>query len=49
MLADVLGDGEDADADGDKVIVPSRRWSGHGPGDAGSMPRECRLDCVVDE
>ena len=41
MLAEVLGDGEDTDADDDdKVIVPSRRWSGHGPGDAGSVPRE---------
>ena len=49
ILADVLGDDEDTDADDDEVIVPSRRWSGHGPGDAGSMPRECRLDFVVDE
>ena len=37
MLADVLG--EDADAD-DDVIVPSRRWSGRGPGEAGTMPGE---------
>jgi len=49
MLADVLGEGEDADVD-DDVIVPSRRWSGRGPGEAGgSMSRECRLDLVVDE
>ena len=47
MLADVLGDGEDADEDGDKVIVLSMRWSGHGPGDAGTMPRECRLDLLL--
>jgi len=34
--------GEDVD---DDVIVPSRRWSGRGLGEAGSkMPRECRLD-----
>ena len=39
--------GEDEDAD-DEVIVPSRRWSGRGPGEAGgSMARECRLDLVV--
>ena len=49
MLADVLGDGENTDADDDEVIIPSRRWSGHGPCDAGSMPRECRLNFVVDE
>ena len=34
MLADVLGEGEDAYADDDDVIVPSRRWSGRGPGEA---------------
>ena len=49
MLADVLGEGEDADADDDDVIIPSRRWSGRGPGEAGTMPGECRLDLVVDE
>ena len=49
MLADVLGDGEDTDADDNEVIIPSRRWSGRGLGDAGSMPKECRLDFVVDE
>lgn len=49
MLADVPGEGEEADADDDEVIVPSRRGSGRGPGEAGSMPRECRLDLVVDE
>ena len=45
MFAGVLGEDEDADVDGDdEVIVPSRRWSGRGPGEAGSiMPRECRL------
>jgi len=44
VLADVLGEGKDADAD-DDAIVPSRRWSGRGPGEAGSiMPREYRLD-----
>jgi len=42
MLADVLGESQDADAD-DDVIVPSSRWSGRGPGEAGSsMPREYR-------
>ena len=42
--------GEDEDADDDDVIVPSRRWSGRGPGEAGgSMARECRLDLLVDE
>jgi len=42
----VLGEDEDADVDdGDDVIVPSRRWSGRGLGDATSiMPRECHLD-----
>ena len=49
MLADVLGDGQDADVNDDEVIAPSRRWSGRGPGEAGSMPGECRLDLVVDE
>jgi len=46
MLAGVLGEDEDVDVDdGDEVIVPSSRWSGRGPGEAGSiMPRECRLD-----
>jgi len=45
MLADVLGEGEDADPDDDDVIVPSKRWSGRGPGEPGGiMPRECRLD-----
>ena len=39
ILVDVLGDGEDTNADDDEVIVPSRRWSGGGPGEAGSMPR----------
>ena len=40
----MLGGSQDADAQ-DDVIVPSRRWSGRGPGDAGSiMPREYRLD-----
>ena len=35
MLADVLGEDEHADAvDDDEVIVPSRRWSGRGPGEA---------------
>ena len=34
MLADVL---EDADADDDDVIDSSRRWSGRGPGEAGTM------------
>jgi hypothetical protein len=33
-LPDVLGEGEDADVDGE-VIVPSRRWSGCGPGERG--------------
>ena len=27
--------GEDEDVDDDEVIVPSRRWSGHGSGEAG--------------
>ena len=49
LLADVLGEGEDADADVDEVIVPSRKWSGREPGEAGSVLRECRLDLVVDE
>ena len=49
MLADVLGDDEDTDADDDDVIVPSRRWSGRGPGEAGTMPGGCRLDFVVDD
>ena len=40
MLADVLGEGEDEDADDDEVIVPSRRWSGRGPGEAGTTPKE---------
>ena len=40
MLADVLGDGEDTDADDDEVIIPSKRWSGRGLGEVGSMPRE---------
>lgn len=40
MLGDVLGEGEDSDADDDEVVVPSRRWSGRGPGEAGSMSRE---------
>ena len=46
MLAGVLGEDEDADVDdGGGVIVPSRRWSGRGPGEAGSiMPREYPLD-----
>ena len=40
--------GENEDADDGEVIVPSRRWSGLGPGEAGgSMARECRLDLVV--
>jgi len=48
MLADVLGESQDADAD-DDVIVPSRRWSGRGLGDVGSiMPRECRLDLELE-
>ena len=37
-LADVLGDGEDTDAD-DEVIIPSRRWSGRGLGEVGRTPR----------
>ena len=42
--------GEDEDADDGEVIVPPRRWSGLGPGEAGgSMARECRLDLLVDE
>ena len=42
--------GEDEDADDGEVIVPSRRWSGLGPGEAGgSIARECRLDLLVDE
>ena len=49
MLADVLVEGEDADADDDDVIVSSRRWSSHGPGEKGSMPGGCRLDFDVDE
>ena len=49
MLADVLDEGEDTDADDDEVIVPSGRWSGRGPGEAGSMRRECRLYFLVDE
>ena len=27
--------GEDGDADDDEVIIPSRRWSGRGPDEAG--------------
>ena len=49
MLADVLDEGEATDADDDEVIVPSGRWSGRGPGEAGSMRRECRLYFLVDE
>jgi len=31
------------------VIVPCRRWSGRGPGEAGSIiPRECRLDVELE-
>ena len=40
MLADVLGDGEDTDADDDEVIIPSRGWSGRGLGEVGRTPRE---------
>ena len=39
MLPDVLGDGADTGAD-DDVVIPSKRWSGRGLGDVGSMPRE---------
>ena len=39
-FADVLCEGEGEDADDDEVIVPSRRWSGLGPGEVGSMARE---------
>ena len=46
MLADALGEGEDTEVDDDEVIVPFRRWSGRGPGEAGSMPRESfRFGC----
>ena len=31
----MLGGGEDADVEDDGVIVPSRRWSDRGPGEAG--------------
>ena len=40
MLEDVLREGEDTDVGDDEVIVPSNRWSGCGPSEAGSMPRE---------
>ena len=36
-FADVLCEGEGEDADDDEVIVPSRRWSSLGPGEATSV------------
>ena len=46
MFVDVIGEGEDADAERDDT---SRRWSGRGPGEVGTMPGGCCLDLVVDE
>ena len=45
----MLGGGEDADVDDDGVIVPSRRWSGHGPGEAGVVCLESIFRLAIDE